>query len=83
MSKNPGIDCIWKDEIERRRLHGVDEYSQITIPESQSRSQVELVLPTEEKHLKTLGSKLESYFATNDVSNIALVSLFQVLSLFW
>ncbi|CAL8086496.1 unnamed protein product [Orchesella dallaii] len=60
VSVNPGIDSIWKDEIERRRQQGVDSASQITIPDSQDRSQVILWHSAEEKYQDILWNKVDS-----------------------
>lgn len=64
---NPGIDSIWKDEIERRRLQGVENCSQITVPESQERPQLSTLHSAEEIYMQTLCRKLDSFFESNDV----------------
>jgi len=62
VSVNPGIDSIWKDEIERRRQQGVDTASQITIPDTQERAQAILRHSAEEKYHETLWNKIDSNF---------------------
>lgn len=62
---NPGINSIWKDEIERRRLQGVASSSQITAPESQERLQAEATHATEDKFQQILWSKIQSFFGEN------------------
>ncbi|ODN05814.1 DNA polymerase zeta catalytic subunit [Orchesella cincta] len=67
-SVNPGIDCIWKDEIERRRQQGIDSASQITIPDSQERFHAVLQHSAEEKYQDILWNKVASSFVHHDDS---------------
>jgi hypothetical protein len=61
-SINPGIDAIWKDEMERRRHHEEENWSQITIPESQERPMID-IFATEKTYKRLLNEKLSQAFS--------------------